>query len=81
MSEENGVKDNPEEKFIIGFDNVVNTKVMHLSIPLERVLREGRFGQVVCMGEIKMFEIELTHVLAQLSAAKKATGIITPQVV
>ena len=71
------IEGDAENKFITGYDDPKNPKVAYLAIPLKRVLGEGRFGQVVLIGEIDIFRREVEHVLGMLSAEKQATGVIT----
>lgn len=67
-----------EKLFITGYDNADNPKVAYLAVPLERILSEGRFGQVVFLGELEVFKREVEHCLGMLHAKKAQGGLITP---
>ena len=50
------------ERFASGYDDDANPSIAYFTVPLKRVLREGRFGQVVLCGELEVFNLNNTAV-------------------
>ena len=64
------------ERFASGYDDDANPSIAYFTVPLKRVLREGRFGQVVLCGELEVFKRELDHALSLLKQRQEKPGII-----
>ena len=70
------VKGELEEKFVVGYNNEKDPTVAYITVPLTRILAEGRFGQVIFIGQVEVFKREVEHVLGMLNAKKEQSSIL-----